>query len=184
MTVYPERLVRRIAQPSSPGRSPQPSDPRYDCSPRRPFVFSGLRTLFLFCRSFSHTDPLFPIACALFDRNTGGGIPPPGSSAMGHGLRRLERPRAQVWCNVKSFRINTCVSIASKQLHLPLESTLVKKPGEGGGGPKSASGYKLGRTAVHSGDGLVAAQANLAISSFARAVLRICFHRNESDANL
>jgi hypothetical protein len=32
-----------------------------------------------------------------------------------------------------SFRINTCISVASKQLYPPLESTLVKKPGEGGG---------------------------------------------------
>jgi len=33
-----------------------------------------------------------------------------------------------------SFRINTCISVASKQLYPPLESTLAKKQGEGGGG--------------------------------------------------
>ena len=34
---------------------------------------------------------------------------------------------------VNTFRINTCISVASKRLHLPLESTLMKKGG--GGGP-------------------------------------------------
>jgi hypothetical protein len=33
-----------------------------------------------------------------------------------------------------TFRINTCISVASKRLYLPLESTLMKKQGEGGGG--------------------------------------------------
>src|ERR1700688_1700071 len=32
-----------------------------------------------------------------------------------------------------SFRINTCISVASKRLYPSLESTLMKKPGEGGG---------------------------------------------------
>jgi hypothetical protein len=34
---------------------------------------------------------------------------------------------------ITTFRINTCVSVASKRLYLPLESTLMKKGGEGGG---------------------------------------------------
>src|SRR5579864_1668847 len=33
---------------------------------------------------------------------------------------------------ITTFRINTYISVASKQLYLPLESTLVKKGGEGG----------------------------------------------------
>jgi len=41
------------------------------------FVFSHLRTLYLSCRSFSHSDRLFSIACALFDKNTRGAIPLP-----------------------------------------------------------------------------------------------------------
>ena len=40
-----------------------------------PFVFSGLRTLFLSLRSFSHPDPLFSTTSALFLQNTRGGIP-------------------------------------------------------------------------------------------------------------
>src|ERR1700676_211000 len=64
-----------VAQPSSSTRFPQPSDPCYDCSLRRPFLFNGLHTLVLSCRSFSHANRLFSIACALFDKNTGGGIP-------------------------------------------------------------------------------------------------------------
>jgi len=35
---------------------------------------------------------------------------------------------------ITTFRINTCISVASKRLYPPLESTLTKKPGEGGGG--------------------------------------------------
>src|ERR1700736_2102609 len=61
-----------LAQPFSSTRSQQPSDPCYDW--RRSSVFNGLRTLFLSCRSFSHANRLFSIACALFDKNTGGGI--------------------------------------------------------------------------------------------------------------
>jgi hypothetical protein len=37
--------------------------------------FNRLRTLKLSCASFSHRDPLFSIVCALFDKNTRGGIP-------------------------------------------------------------------------------------------------------------
>src|ERR1700730_15239719 len=62
-----------IPQPFSSTRSPHPSDPYYNG--RQPFVFNGLRTLKLSCVSFPHSDPLFSIACALFDKNTGGGIP-------------------------------------------------------------------------------------------------------------
>ena len=41
----------------------------------RPFVFILLQTLFRSCRSSCDSRPLFSIACALFDKNTGGGIP-------------------------------------------------------------------------------------------------------------
>ncbi len=40
-----------------------------------PFVFSGLQTLFLSLRSFSHPDSLFSTTSALFLQNTRGGIP-------------------------------------------------------------------------------------------------------------
>ena len=36
------------------------------------------------------------------------------------------------------FRINTCISVASKRLYLPLESTLMKKRGGGGASPLAA----------------------------------------------
>ena len=39
---------------------------------------------------------------------------------------------------ITTFRINTCISVASKRLYLPLESTLMKKPGEGGAHPLTA----------------------------------------------
>jgi len=40
---------------------------------------------------------------------------------------------------ITTFRINTCISVASKRLYLPLESTLMKKQGEGGGSPLERS---------------------------------------------
>src|ERR1700686_3055418 len=40
---------------------------------------------------------------------------------------------------ITTFRINTYISVASKQLYLPLESTLMKKQGEGGGSPLERS---------------------------------------------
>ena len=60
-------------QPFSSTRSPQPYDPYYNW--RQPFVFNGLHTLKLSCVSFPHSNRLFSIACVLFDKNTGGGIP-------------------------------------------------------------------------------------------------------------
>src|SRR6202158_652926 len=95
-------------------------------STSKPHRFSSLRTLFLSCRSFFDADPLFSITSALFDKNTRGGIPLPGpheSQVTSHQSRRF----------VTTFRINTCISVASKRLYLPLESILMKKRGEGEG---------------------------------------------------
>jgi hypothetical protein len=100
----------------------------------RPFVFNGLPALFLSCASFSHPDRLFSIACPLFDKNTGGPLPSP----LPH-LRRLLRSHPLF---VSTFRINTCISVASKQLYLPLESTLVKKGGRGEGVGQEHSGVE------------------------------------------
>src|SRR4029077_13522354 len=47
---------------------------------------------------------------------------------------RLPRPgRGGKSSPLSPFRINTYISVASKRLYLPLESTLMKKGGEGGG---------------------------------------------------
>ena len=165
-----------VAQPNSSTRSLQSSDPCYDW--RQSFVFNGLRTLFLSCRSFWHSTRLFSIACALFDKNTVGGIPLPalhGSRVTSHRSRPSSCAQTQKCAPVSpspatlthsllrksfpchsyansgdgcatppkilppspaltTFRINTCISVASKRLYLPLESTLMKKQGEGGGG--------------------------------------------------
>ena len=53
---------------------PQPFD---SCNPRArklPFVFNRLHTLYLSCRSFCDSCPLFSITSALFDKNTGGRV--------------------------------------------------------------------------------------------------------------
>ena len=196
------------AQPSSSTRSAKTLD---SCPPSRLFVFNNLRTLFLSCRSFSHSNRLFSIACALFDKMrflhpgcpcgnsrvaysspiftshgslfTARALRPapkaqiplslsPFAAALTHSASRkffpchsyantrdggatpsLRKLRA-LWVSALScssifshrsplathhsrplsltlFRINTCISVASKRLYLPLESTLTKKPGEG-----------------------------------------------------
>ena len=43
-----------------------------------------------------------------------------------------------------TFRINTCISVASKRLYLPLKSTLMKKPGEGGAPPMALMRPEIG----------------------------------------
>jgi len=56
---------------------PQPFDSCNPCAPKSPFVFNRLRTLYLSCRSFCDSCPLFSMTSALFDKNTGGRYPGP-----------------------------------------------------------------------------------------------------------
>ena len=90
-----------------------------------PFVFNGLRTLYLSCGSFSSPDRLFSIACALFDKNTGGGIPP--SSPLPH-LRPLLPSHP---LSVSTFRINTCESVSKQTTSSPFRINTYEKTGEG-----------------------------------------------------
>jgi hypothetical protein len=99
-----------ISFPSNPlpSRRPHRSD-RSASSPALPSIFSRLpRTPYvkrrLFARSTSFQGP--PVTPELRIMDT----------------------------RVTTFRINTCISVASKGLYLPLESTLMKKGGEGEGG--------------------------------------------------
>jgi len=86
------RHLRTLAPPSAatpfPRLVPIPAPPHrparrggVDTKPRCPqpasisFISLRLRTLDLSCTFFSRLDPLFSIACALFDLNTRGGIP-------------------------------------------------------------------------------------------------------------
>src|ERR1700731_430119 len=99
-----------VAQPSSSTRSPRRFDPCDACPLRQPFVFNGLHTLFLSCRSFSHSTRLFSIACALFDKNTGGGIPLPAL----HGSHVTDR----------SPRSSSCAETQKRRSASPLPATL------------------------------------------------------------
>ncbi len=114
---------------------PQPFDSCNPCAPKSPFVFNRLRTLYLSCRSFFDSRPLVSITCALFDKNTGGGIPssPSASRALiipagGKGFSGLRvrcpssppphlRPllRLRPLC-VSTFRINTCKSVTKQTI--------------------------------------------------------------------
>jgi len=67
-------------------------------------------------------------------------VPAPAPTRSGWQIQFLvPSPRAPDLHNfgapITTFRINTCISVASKRLYPPLESTLTKKPGEGGGCP-------------------------------------------------
>jgi hypothetical protein len=55
-------------------------------------------------------------------------------SRVGH-YATFQSPLAILSSLLTTFRINTCISVASKRLYLPLESILMKKPGEGEGHP-------------------------------------------------
>ena len=127
MTVYPECLLRRAAQPSPPTSSPLPfpisaSTQRplrlsviFDPSRRRPFVIP-LRTLRRSCRSFCDSHPLFSMISALFDKNTGGGIPPrlQASQVTSH-----ESPAS------------SCAETQKRPAVSPLPATLTQTPGMG-----------------------------------------------------
>ena len=98
-----------------------------------PLCLSGKPALSALCLHFPSPDldrsfsvlsvPLWQIQSS---------IPSPGASDL-HNFRAA----------VTSFRINTCISVASKRLYLSLESTLTKKPGEGG--PPTPNGVSAAR---------------------------------------
>jgi hypothetical protein len=95
--------------------------------------------------ALTDTPPVTPLDSALTNTPGGGG----GScfdlheSVAALPLFRLSTFDCQLWQIVSlflvfgpfsiSFRINTCISVASKQLYPYLESTLMKKPGDGEG---------------------------------------------------
>src|SRR5258708_25130365 len=111
--------VRLTVSPFRPSFSPQckvypqPFDSCNPCAPKSPFVFNRLRTLYLSCRSFCDSCPLFSITCALFDKNTRGvGVSAAPSRPLSLcvivclGLRTRASPVPFRSCI--SFRINTC----------------------------------------------------------------------------
>src|SRR5258707_10328560 len=133
------RLTVSTFRPSFSPQSkvyPQSFDSCNPCAPKSPFVFNRLRTLYLSCRSFCDSCPLFSITSALFDKNTRGGIPalPSASTALiiptgskgfnGPWVRFPSSPlphlrpllRSPPFC-VSTFRINTSKSV-SKQTTL------------------------------------------------------------------
>ena len=83
------------------------------------FIFNRLRTLLRKHRGW-HTPP-----------QTSRVTPDESQVAS---LPRFSRVTNHESRPITPFRINTCISVASKRLYLPLESTLTKKPGEGEGG--------------------------------------------------
>src|SRR5579863_7858712 len=66
--------------------------------------------------------------------------------------------------SLTTFRINTCISVASKRLYLPSESTLTKKQGEGGGVPTldlfPRSAHSVNSAASHASAGLSHSETN------------------------
>jgi len=105
------------------GGIPLPAPSRVSQAQNRHFLSPLLATL---------TDSLsrnsFP--CRSYANTRGVGITPRKFLASGLQLSTVD---CKLPSALTTFRINTCVSVASKGLYLPLESTLMKKPGEGGG---------------------------------------------------
>ena len=98
--LYPKVLL--TVSPFRPSFSPQSKvypQPFDSCNPRArklPFVFNRLRTLFLSCRSFCDSCPLFSITSALFDKNTGGRVSRSGLWTLGGSRRRLPVPETKL----------------------------------------------------------------------------------------
>jgi len=65
-------------------------------APKSPFVFNRLRTLYLSCRSFCDSCPLFSVTSALFDKNTGGEVSRSEFWTLGGGPRRLPVPETKL----------------------------------------------------------------------------------------
>src|SRR5258708_13825099 len=92
------RLTVSTFRPSFSPQSkvyPQPFDSCNPCAPKSPFVFNRLRTLYLSCRSFCDSCPLFSMTSALFDKNTGGRVPRSGLWTLGGRRRRLPVPETE-----------------------------------------------------------------------------------------
>ncbi len=75
---------------------PQPFDSCNPRAPKSPFVFNRLCTLYLSCRSFCDSRPLFSITSALFDKNTGGRVSRSGLWTLGGSRRRLRVPETKL----------------------------------------------------------------------------------------
>jgi hypothetical protein len=67
----------------------------------------------------------------LFFQNTRSGVSPSDVWTLGGSRRRPPPNLHNFSAPINTFRMNTSISVASKRLHPPLESTLMKKPGEG-----------------------------------------------------
>jgi hypothetical protein len=98
--LYPKVLL--TVSPFRPSFSPQskvypqPFGSCTPCAPKSPFVFNRLRTLYLSCRSFCDSCPLFSITSALFDKNTGGRVSRSGLRTLGGSRRRLPVPETKL----------------------------------------------------------------------------------------
>src|SRR5579859_7128418 len=118
----PHRPWRRAGVDIEPP-SPQPASIS--------FISLRLRTLDLSCAFFSRLDPLFSIACALFDQNTRGGIPSHAS------VRTISVSSMSLWQNqsyrspLTTFRINTCKSVSKQSTLTPFRMNTYEKRGEG-----------------------------------------------------
>jgi hypothetical protein len=119
------------------------------CNPgasKSPFVFNRLRTLYLSCRSFCDSFPLFSITSALLDKNTRGSIPsspsaPTGSNGFNtHWVRFPSAPLPHLRpllrihpLRVSTFRINTCKSVTKQTTLTSFRINTCEKPrGRGG----------------------------------------------------
>src|SRR5579859_1399348 len=145
-----QRHSSKVAPPSpatlSPRLGPIPAPVRRSIAtfdPRCPqpasisFISLRLRTLDLSCTFFPRLDPLFSIACALFDQNTRGGIP----HSDFHQSQAPLHPRPPLPpSSVTTFRINTCKSVSKQKTLTSFRMNTYEKRG-GGGHPWSAAAF-------------------------------------------
>ena len=131
-----------VAQPSSSTRSPRPFP--NSASSQRPLRLRVIRSIApLSCAKTQKCPPVSPLPvtlthslsrnpfiCHSYANTRGVGITVPKFFASGLQLSTVDYKLPSA---LTSFRINTCISVASKRLYPPLESTLTKNRGEGEG---------------------------------------------------
>ena len=115
---------------------------KYPANPLTPFLPTVPRNLFTSFANVFRFSPSFSPQPNVYPQPSNSCRPCPTSSVLSVPLWQIQSlipsPRAPSLHNfgapITTFRINTCISVASKRLYLPLESTLMKKGGGGGRG--------------------------------------------------
>ena len=128
LAAVPQNSLHCLLAHSRVSRTPQALS---DCASMPCALLNSLVAL------FSTAVVCFQELARSFAKTPGVGVPRQQLRHSRHGSQPWLTELHNFGAPVNTFRINTCISVASKRLYLPLESTLMKKGGEGGPGGRS-----------------------------------------------